>query len=124
MLAIAGGMALILGLVGVYAVMSSSVSRRTQEIGIRIALGARRIHVTTHLLRHSLVLTVTGVVIGLAGAVALTRVLEGVLFGVTPLDPATFVLVSFMLIVVALLAAHIPVRRVTRLDPMAALRTE
>ena len=124
MLAIAGGMALLLGLVGVYAVMSSSVSRRTQEIGIRMALGARRIQVTAHLLRYSLALTVSGVAIGLVVAVVLTRLLEGILFGVTPLDPATFVLVSLLLAVVALIAAHVPVRRAIRLDPMAALRTE
>jgi ABC-type antimicrobial peptide transport system permease subunit len=124
MLAIAGGMALLLGLVGIYAVMSSSVSQRTREIGIRIALGARRVQVMTPLLRYSLALTVTGVVIGLAGAAALTRFLDGILFGVTALDPATFLLVSLMLILVSMLAAHIPARRAARLDPMAALRME
>jgi predicted permease len=124
MLAIAGGMALVLGLVGVYAVIASSVSRRTQEIGIRLALGGRRVQVMAHLLRHSLVLTATGIVIGTASAVALTRFLEGILFGVSPLDPFTFLAVSLMLMIVALLAAHIPVHRATRLDPMATLRTE
>jgi ABC-type antimicrobial peptide transport system permease subunit len=117
-------MALVLGLVGVYAVIASSVSRRTQEIGIRLALGGRRVQVMAHLLRHSLVLTAIGIVIGTASAVALTRFLEGILFGVSPLDPFTFLAVSLMLMIVALLAAHIPIHRATRLDPMAALRTE
>jgi predicted permease len=124
MLAIAGGMALLLGVVGIYAVMSSAVSQRTRELGIRIALGASHVQVIELVLRHSLALTVLGVVVGLAGAAALTRFLKGILFGVTPLDPATFLFVSLMLTFVATLAAHIPARRAARVDPMTALRAE
>ena len=124
MLALAGGMALLLGLVGIYAVMSSSVSQRTREIGIRIALGAQHVQVMTPLLRYSLALTLAGVVLGLTGAAALTRFLDGILFGVTSLDPATFLLVSLMLIFVSMLAALIPARRAAHLDPIAALRIE
>jgi len=124
MLAIAGAMALLLGLVGIYAVMSSSVSQRTREIGIRIALGAQRRQVIAPILRYSLALTATGTAIGLAGAATLTRVLDGILFGVTSLDPATFLVMSTALISVSILAAHIPARRAARLDPMAVLRIE
>jgi predicted permease len=124
MLAMAGTMALLLGLVGIYAVMSSSVSQRTQEIGIRIALGAHRRQVLALVHRDSLALTVVGVAIGLAGAVAATRLLAGILFGVTPLDPGTFTAVALMLTFVAMLAAHIPARRAARLDPTMALRHE
>ncbi len=124
MLAIAGGMALLLGVVGIYAVMSSAVSQRTRELGIRIALGASYVQIMTLVLGHSLALTVSGVVVGLAGAAALTRFLNGILFGVTPLDPVTFLCVSVMLTFVAALAAHIPARRAGRVDPMTALRAE
>jgi ABC-type antimicrobial peptide transport system permease subunit len=124
MLAIAGGMALLLGVVGIYAVMSSAVSQRMRELGIRIALGATHVQVIALVLRHSLALTVLGVVVGLAGAAALTRFLKGVLFGVTPLDPVTFLCVSVMLTFVATLAAHIPARRAGHVDPMTALKAE
>lgn len=124
MLAIAGGMALLLGCIGIYAVMSSTVSRRTHELGIRMALGARPVDVSTLVLRHSVALTVTGIVIGLAGATIVTRLLQGLLVGVTPLDPVTFVLVSLTLTAMALLAAHIPARRAARLDPVTVLKME
>jgi predicted permease len=124
MLAIAGTMALLLGIVGIYAVISSSVVQRTREIGIRIALGARRSEVIGLVLRQSVALTVVGIVLGLAGAAAVTRFLDGILFGVTSLDPATFLLVSLLLACIATLAAHIPARRAARLDPMIALRQE
>jgi putative ABC transport system permease protein len=124
MLAIAGGMALLLGVVGIYAVISSSVAQRTREIGIRIALGARRSEVSALVLRQSVALTIVGIVSGLAGAAAVTGLLDGILFGVTPLDPATFLLVSLLLACIATLAAHIPAWRAARLDPMIALRQE
>lgn len=124
MLAIAGGMALLLGIVGIYGVMSCSVSQRTREIGIRIALGAERAEVMRLVLRQSLALTVTGIAVGIAGAAAVTRLLGGLLFGVTPLDPPTFLVVSATLVGVAMLASRIPARRATRVDPMIAIRYE
>ena len=124
MLSIAGGMALLLGLVGIYAAMSSSVSQRTKEMGIRLALGARQTQVMASVHADSLKLTAIGTIIGLACAAAVTRVLSGVLFGVTPLDPVTFLVVPFVLAAVSVLATQIPARRAARLDPMTAIRQE
>jgi predicted permease len=124
MLALAGGMALLLGIVGLYGVIAYSVSQRTHEIGIRIALGAQRHDVLKLVVNGGMGLTVIGVAVGVAGAVALTRFLSSLLYGVKPTDPLTFVVVSLVLTGVALLACYVPARRATKADPIVALRYE
>ncbi|MGA8597727.1 MAG: ABC transporter permease [Bryobacteraceae bacterium] len=124
MLALAGGMALLLGIVGLYGVIAYSVSQRTHEIGIRIALGAQKRDVLKLVVNGGMGLTVIGVGVGVAGAVALTRFLSSLLYGVKPTDPLTFVVVSLVLTGVALLACYIPARRATKADPIVALRYE
>jgi putative ABC transport system permease protein len=116
--------ALLIAAVGIYGVMAYSVAQRTQEIGIRIALGAARRDVLRLVLGQALRLTTIGLGLGLAGAYAVTRLMASVLFGVSPTDPPTYVGVSVILALSALLAAWVPAERVTRLDPMAALRAE
>jgi putative ABC transport system permease protein len=124
LLAITAGMALALGLVGIYGVISYVLAQRTREIGIRMALGAQARALKGMLLTHVLALVAAGVVLGLGSAAALSRLMRSLLFGVTPLDPKTYVAVSVALVAVALLAGYLPARRVTRVDPMQALRTE
>ncbi|MEE8587187.1 MAG: ADOP family duplicated permease, partial [Acidobacteriota bacterium] len=116
--------ALLLATVGVYGVISNSVSRRVQEIGIRMALGAGGKDVLWMVIRRGMLLTLTGTAIGLAGAYGLTRFLSGLLFGITATDPVTFAAVSLLLLAVAFLACYLPARRATRVDPLAVLRYE
>ena len=124
LLAITGAMALALGLVGIYGVLSYVLTQRTREIGIRMALGAQAVHVRRMLLGQVLSLVGVGVALGLGGAVLLTRLMESLLFGVTALDPATYVGVAGVLIVTGAFAGYLPARRATRVDPMLALRAE
>jgi putative ABC transport system permease protein len=116
--------ALLLAGFGLFSVMAYSVAQRRREIGIRMALGAQAADVWSLVVSQAVRLGVAGLIVGLAGALAATRVLDSLLFGVTATDPATFVAVSAALLVVLLLAAYLPARRATRVDPMIALRTE
>ncbi len=122
MLAIAGAMALLIGVIGIYGVISYSVSQRTREIGIRMALGAQKRELTRLFLREGLVLAAAGVVCGIGCAIALTRALGWLLFGVSPLDPLTYAAVSAGLITAAVLASCIPALRAAGIDPLEALR--
>jgi putative ABC transport system permease protein len=124
LLAIFASVALILTIVGLYGVMSYSVAQRTNEIGIRMALGARVTDVLTLVFKQGLKLVLIGEVIGLAGAFALTRLIRGLLFGVTPTDYTTFIAVAVVLALVAVLATLIPARRAAKVDPLVALRYE
>jgi ABC-type antimicrobial peptide transport system permease subunit len=124
MLAVAGGMALLLGIVGLYGVIAYSVSQRRQEIGIRIALGAGKSDVLKMVISQGIKLVLIGVAIGLAGALGLRRLLSGLLYGVKPGDPLTLVAVSALLIAVALLASYIPARQAAKVDPMVAIRQD
>jgi putative ABC transport system permease protein len=110
--------------VGIYGVMSYAVTRRTREIGVRMALGAARADVMWLVLGQSLRLIVVGVAAGLLGAMAVTGSLAGLLFGVTPRDPVTLVITSVTFAAIATVAAYLPARRATRVDPLVALRYE
>jgi putative ABC transport system permease protein len=124
MLAIAGAMALLLGVIGIYGVISYSVSQRTREIGIRLALGAPLEEVTGLFVRHGLILSGIGAACGLIAAFALTRLMRSILFEVSPADPVTYLSVSAGLILAAMLASYLPARRATKVDPVVALRAE
>lgn len=121
LIGLAALMALLLGAVGVYAVVAYSVSRRTSEIGVRMALGANARDVRRMVLRQGGVVVLAGVALGLAGAVALTRLMTGMLFGVSPLDPLSYILLTAVMLAGAGLALYLPARRASRVDPMAAL---
>src|SRR5579864_1214801 len=124
LLGIFAGVATLLAMVGIYGVMAYSVAQRTREIGIRMALGAGRSDVLKLVLRHSLLLIGIGLFAGLCGSLALTRLIQSQLWGVTATDPATFVIVSLLLILVSLTATFIPTRRAVQVDPTVALRYE
>jgi uncharacterized membrane protein YuzA (DUF378 family) len=124
LLVVGGVAALLLGVVGIYGVIAYVVGRRTSEIGIRMALGARATDVKGLVLRQGGSVVVVGVVIGLAGAFALTRMMESVVFGVSPTDPATFITASVGLLVIGLLATYVPARRAAAVDPVEALRAD
>jgi ABC-type antimicrobial peptide transport system permease subunit len=124
MLAIAGAMALLIGLVGIYGVISYAVSQRQREIGTRMAIGAQQSDVMKLILSEGMSLILIGLGVGLAGSLASTRFLSSLLFGVTATDPLTFAAVILLLALVALTACYIPARQAVRVDPMVALRYE
>jgi putative ABC transport system permease protein len=124
LLAIFAAVALALAATGIYSVISYSVTQRTQEVGVRMALGARPGDVIRLILKQGLALTLIGVAAGVFGAIAAARVMSGLLYGVTTTDPATFAAISLFLAIVAALACYLPARRAARVEPMAALRCE
>jgi predicted permease len=124
MLAIAGAMALGLGLIGIYGVISYVVSQRAREIGIRLALGAEPMRVQRMFVRHGVTLTAIGITAGLVGAAALTRLMSSLLYGIGPLDPMTYVAVLVLLITAAALASYLPARRAATVNPMSSLGAE
>jgi predicted permease len=124
MLGIAGAMALALGLIGVYGVISYAVSQRTREIGIRVALGAQPGALSRLFVRHGVALAGAGTVIGLAAAAGLTRLMKSVLFGISPVDPLTYAVVPVVLVAATVLASYLPARRAAAVDPVRTLRAE
>jgi ABC-type antimicrobial peptide transport system permease subunit len=124
LLVVFAAVALLLASVGIYGVTSHAVSQRTQEVGIRMALGARGPDVLRLILRQHLQPAILGIALGLAGALALSRYIQSLLYGVRATDPATFALMALALLAVALLASWIPARRAMRVDPLIALRNE
>jgi putative ABC transport system permease protein len=124
LLAVFAGMALFLAAVGLYGLMAYAVKQRTAEIGVRIALGAQRRDVLKLILGQGIMLTIAGLAVGLIAALAMTRVLVSLLYGVVPSDPVTFIIVPLVLVAISLLACYVPARRAMRVDPMVALRYE
>jgi predicted permease len=124
MLALAGSMALLLGIVGLYGVVAYSVSQRQREVGVRMALGARRGELVGMFVRHALTLTTAGVVIGLGAAWAVMRLMSSLLFGVKPVDLVTYGVVSLVLIATAALSSYLPARRAATVNPVETLRSE
>ncbi len=124
MLSIAGAMALLLGVAGIYGVISYAVSQRVREIGIRVALGARRREVTGLFLRQALVLASIGIAVGLAAAIGLTRLMSSLLFGVSAIDPMTYAGVAIGLLLSALVASYVPALWAATINPVEALRGE
>jgi ABC-type antimicrobial peptide transport system permease subunit len=122
--ALFGGLALLLAVVGLYGVKAYSVTRRTREIGIRMALGAEPGNVQRMILREGLVMTLTGAVLGLLLAFGLGRLCAGMLYDVSPMDPLTFTLAPAVLFVTAMVACYLPARKATRVSPLKALRSE
>jgi hypothetical protein len=124
MLAIAGGMALVLGLIGIYGMIAYAVSQRTREIGIRLALGAQSGEIRSMFVRNGVGLCTVGIALGLGAALGLTRLMKAVLFGVAPIDPVTFVAVPLALLAATAAACYMPARRASAVDPVEAMRTE
>jgi putative ABC transport system permease protein len=124
LLGVFASVAIVLATIGIYGLMAYSVTQRTREIGIRVALGAGRVQVIGLVLGQSAIVTFVGIVLGLGGAAALTKSLDQLLFGLTARDPATFVGVTLFFASVATLAAFLPARRATRVDPVTALRLD
>jgi putative ABC transport system permease protein len=117
-------LALVLTAVGIYSVMAYAVTQRTHELGLRMALGARSREIMRLVMRQGARIMIIGVVLGVAGALALSRVMANFVFGVQPRDPVTFVFVTAFVALIALLASFIPARRATKVNPMVALRHE
>jgi putative ABC transport system permease protein len=117
-------LALILATIGIYGVMAYTVTQRTHEIGIRVALGAQRQDVLKLVVGQGMILVLVGIVIGLSASLALTRFMISVLFGVSPTDPVTYIVIPLLFVSVALIACYIPARRATKVDPLVALRSE
>jgi putative ABC transport system permease protein len=124
LLAISGGMALLLAAIGIYAVISYTVSQRTREIGIRMALGARQDRIKLMFVRHGLLWGGIGAAAGLVAAAALSQLMSALLFEINPIDPLTYGVVVIGLLAAAAVASYVPARRVTRIDPVEALRAE
>jgi ABC-type antimicrobial peptide transport system permease subunit len=124
MLGIAGGMALILGFVGIFGVIAYAATERTREIGVRKALGAQRGTLHWMFVRHGLVLGSIGTAIGIVGAIGATRLMTSLLYEVSPLDPLTYVLVGAIVIAAVVLASYLPARRAAAADPLIALRSD
>jgi len=124
MLAIAGSMALLLGIIGIYGVISYAVSQRTREIGIRLALGAQKSELKWMFVRSAMALTAAGVVIGLISAAAVTQSMKSLLFGISPLDPLTYLTMPLVLCVAAAVASYLPARRAANVNPVYALRVD
>ena len=119
-----GLLALLLAMIGLYGTMAYAVTRKTHEIGIRMALGAKPVDVLGMVIRQGITLALMGVAIGTVAALGVTRLVTSMIYGVTPYDPATFVAVAILLVLVAAIACYIPARRAMRVDPMIALRYE
>jgi ABC-type antimicrobial peptide transport system permease subunit len=124
LLAVFAGLALLITVTGIGGVIATTVGQRTREFGVRLALGAEPASLLGMVMRQGLTMVVAGLVLGLAGAFALSRVLATLLFDTVPTDPATFAIVALVLLIAALTACFLPARRTMRVDPMVALRTE
>jgi ABC-type antimicrobial peptide transport system permease subunit len=124
MLGLAGSVALALGFIGIYGLISYTVTQRRREIGIRLALGAQQAEVRRRFVRHAVILTSVGVAIGVLAAMAVTRLMASLLFEVSPLDPLTYVAVAVVLVIAAAVASYVPARRASAVQPVEALAAD